>query len=446
MLEKNREMIKLRKIFTLLLFALLFSTCFTTNTKFDKLMPGTWRGELFLDESNVPVGDFSKIGNSRDIASDQAFTDGVLPFNFEVTYDAHDSMTITFINGAQRIPVKEILWGRNLSNARDTIRIQFVEYDTYIRAETEHGIISGAWYIPRKNISIPFRALAGKDYRFANLLDTPKYDISGKWSAIFSPDEDPDTTVGEFKQNGNLITGTFMSTTGDYGFLEGGARNERFSLSSFDGGHAFLFTGKFINADNIEGAFMSGKTYKTTWKGNRNQHAVLPDATSLVKSVTDTPIHFSFPDDNNQMVSVDDPEIKNKIKVVQVMGTWCPNCKDETEFITTYMRDNPSKEIQFLALTFEAYDDSVKVNRLISNYKKKMQMTYPVLWAGKANAKDASDKLPFLSKVMAFPTLFILDKNNIIRYVHTGFSGPATSEYNHFKKEFSQVIHQISNQ
>jgi hypothetical protein len=30
-----------------------------------------------------------------------------------------------------------------------------------------------------------------------------------------------DTTVGEFKQVGQKVTGTFLTTTGDYRFLEG---------------------------------------------------------------------------------------------------------------------------------------------------------------------------------------------------------------------------------
>ena len=200
-------------ILLLLVAGSLVSGCFTTNEKYDKLAPGLWRGELFLDETNTPIGDFSKIGNSRDIASDQAFTEGVLPFQFEVSYDDNDSMTITIMNGAQRIPVKDILWGRNRTNARDTILIKFVEYDTYIRAETEDGIMTGAWYMPRKQTSIPFRALFGRNYRFAHLIDKPAYDLSGKWSAVFSPGADADTTVGEFVQDGNKLTGTFMSVS-----------------------------------------------------------------------------------------------------------------------------------------------------------------------------------------------------------------------------------------
>lgn len=118
-------------------------------------------------------------------------------------------------------------------------------------------------------------------------------------------------------------------------------------------------------------------------------------------------------------------------------------CKDETVFLTEYKRTHPNTEIAYLALAFEAYSDSSKVNSLLKSYQKKMNMDYQVLWAGKAKSKEASEKLPFLNKVMAFPTLFILDKNNQVVYTHTGFSGPATSQYDNFKAEFETKIQEL---
>ena len=44
---------------------------------------------------------------------------------------------------------------------------------------------------------------------------------------------------------------------------------------------------------------------------------------------------------------------------------------------------------------------------------------------------------------MAFPTLFILDKDNRVIYTHTGFSGPATNQYDAFKNEFKQTVQEL---
>lgn len=91
----------------------------------------------------------SKVGNDQDISFKNAFTEGVLPFNFEVTYEG-DSMFVDFINGDNRVRAEETLWGFNRRSGKDTIRINFVAYDTYLRAEVEDGIMTGAWYNPGK--------------------------------------------------------------------------------------------------------------------------------------------------------------------------------------------------------------------------------------------------------------------------------------------------------
>ena len=109
---------------SLILMTLSITSCLVTNERYDKLTPGIWRGELFLDESNPLSKNISKVGNDQDISFKNVFTEGVLPFNFEVSYLEGDSLKIEFINGAQRISVDEILYGRNKQNGKDTIRMR----------------------------------------------------------------------------------------------------------------------------------------------------------------------------------------------------------------------------------------------------------------------------------------------------------------------------------
>ncbi|MBK9397911.1 MAG: hypothetical protein IPN55_12020 [Saprospiraceae bacterium] len=72
-----------------------------------------------------------------------------------------------------------------------------------------------------------------------------------------------------------------------------------------------------------------------------------------------------------------------------------------------------------------------------------MKIPYTVLWAGKVG-KDAIKSVPFLTEIKAYPTMIFLDKNNRIVKTHTGFSGPATREYEDFKKEFAKDIEKIN--
>jgi hypothetical protein len=49
-----------------------------------------------------------------------------------------------------------------------------------------------------------------------------------------------------------------------------------------------------------------------------------------------------------------------------------------------------------------------------------------------------------LNEVMAYPTMLFLDKNDRVVKIHTGFSGPATSEYASFKEKFNKFVAELS--
>ncbi|MCO6461622.1 MAG: TlpA family protein disulfide reductase [Saprospiraceae bacterium] len=421
-----------------LYFIINLSSCITTSQNYDELMPGVWRGELYLDENNPLARNISKVGNDQDITISKAFTDGVLPFNFLVSYMG-DSMVVDFMNGSDTVRAEETFYGRSRKTGRDTVRINFVAFDTYIFAEVEDGIMTGAWYNPRKKWRIPFRGLAGKDYRFTLLKDKPAGDISGKWKVTFESNGETENLIGQFAQKLNHLTGTFASPTGDYGFMEGTVQSDRILLSGFNGGTAYLVTGKIKDMDHIEGLFYSGLTGRATWTAIRQDSAQLPDAGLLTRAVPGAVANFKFPDETGKLISLDDPEFSGKPKIITIMGTWCHNCKDEARFLKEYLTNHQNQDIKVIALAFEAYRDTNKVRTLLKNYRKSLQLPYPILWAGMAD-KEASSKVPFISGIKAYPTMIFLDRNNKVVKVSAGFSGPATLEYAVFKKEFSQDV------
>ena len=48
-----------------------------------------------------------------------------------------------------------------------------------------------------------------------------------------------------------------------------------------------------------------------------------------------------------------------------------------------------------------------------------------------------------LNRIVAYPTMIFLNKNNQVVAIHTGFSGPATSDYKAFKTEFAELVAQM---
>lgn len=424
----------------------LISGCISIERPHTRLAPGLWRGILKLDASQA-----SRLGGSTDQTKSseiviEEVTAGELPIMFEVVYTSPDSFYIVWINGTERIETRDIRYGLDRATAKDTLRIDFPLMDTYIEAICEEGVIQGKWVVPYKDdYSIPFEAKFGVNHRFTPLRKTPSIDLTGEWAVAFEPGtENAYPAIAEFRADGNHLTGTFRTETGDYRFLEGTVQSNKLYLSCFDGSHAFLFEGKILEDNSIQGTFRSGTHYQAYWEANRQAEISLKDPHSLTSpSKPEEQISFTFPSPDGKMISNHDPEFSGKPMIIQILGTWCPNCLDETQFLKGWIQANPASPVKVIGLCFERYEETKSLD-IIRRYREKLDVPYPLLYAGNYQKKIASTHVPFLSDIKAYPTMIFLDKSHKIVKIHTGFDGPATSKYDQFTTDFHNFVRQLA--
>jgi thiol-disulfide isomerase/thioredoxin len=443
----SQQFSKAKKMSKYLVFSLIIAFaagCVTADTSFTRVAPGIWRGVLELDKYQIPVRDKDTV-----FVLHEQFKEGDLPFNFEVKYLDDERFYIEIINGTERIRLDSIQYGRDRTRARDTVNIHFPEYQSYIHAEIRGGVMQGEWVVPhRNNYRIPFHAQAGRDYRFTNMTEAPAADLSGEWATLFGADtEKPEKALGEFKQNGNRLEGTFRTETGDYRFLEGTVQGRKFWLSCFDGSHAFLFSGS-IRGDSLQGEFRSGKHHRALWTAWRDPNFELGNADSLTTLKASANISFQFKTPEGRDLAFPSQAFEEKIKIFTIMGTWCPNCRDEQVFLKEFLQKKPdaAKDLAVVSFAFERHKDPAQANAHLLEYKKKMGIPFEIVYAGKNDKAEAGKVFPALSEVMAFPTMIVLDKKNQVRLIHTGFDGPATSKHGAFKKKFVQLIEKLQNE
>ncbi len=408
----------MRTTIIILFCLLLLGSCIEIAEPFSQIPPGAWRAELELDE-------------------------GVkLPFNFEVKYDESDEIAIELINGDERIEVPDVAFGKN-KKLLDTIRIDFPLMDSYIRGIYKENVIEGYWSVNYKeNYRVPFVAHYGQKHRFTQTTKAPVMDVTGKWKTTFEVEtEDQYPAIGEFEADRNNVTGTFLTETGDYRFLDGEVQGDQFMLSCFDGSHAFLFTADITESKSMIGKFYSGSHYQTNWIATRDEEATLANPYELSKAIDAAqPINFNLPATDGSMISLDDPRYEGKPKLIKIMGTWCPNCLDESKFLLDYKQKNPDMDIPIIAIAFERYRDEEKAMEILSQYKKRLKIPYDIVYGGYAAKSEATAKLGFLDRVISYPTLIFVDKDNVITKIHTGFAGPATSEYAKFVDDFDRDV------
>jgi peroxiredoxin len=365
-----------------------------------------------------------------------------IPFNFDVN-DIAGKQQLDIINGAERFKVTDV------TSKGDSVFIHMPLFNSEFKLRLDSGNLKGQWvrHLGERDATVEFSATSNTSWRFVKEPVKPLYNIEGRWSAVFGEGEKRDTTVGEFKQNGNRLTGTFLTTTGDYRYLEGTVSGDKLYLSCFDGGHAYTFTATITDDKTItDGKFYAGYSSVQSWTGVKDANAKLPDAYSLtVLKPGYKKIDFSFKDITGKEVSLQDVRYKNKVVIVQILGSWCPNCMDETAYMVNYYKKFQPKGVEVIGLAYERTTNFEKSQKALQQIKDRFNVPYPLLITGyTSNKVETAKSLPMLARVVGFPTTIIIDKSGDVRKIHTGFSGPGTGEhYTEFISEFEKLTNDL---
>lgn len=385
----------------------------------------------------------AKLANGTWRATVKTETGTEIPFNFNVI-DSTGDKYIDIINGSDRFRVDEVIV------KSDSVNILMPLFSSEIKSVLDRkGNLTGKFIQHRENkkdVAMDFSAQPNITWRFFNIKLDSKYSVAGRWSVNFISQDNKDTTiaVGEFVQKGAKVTGTFLTRTGDYRFLQGAISDNKLYLSTFDGSNVFMFTGKLVDNNTItDGKFYSGLSSLKNWSAKRDESAMLPDAYSLTGlKPGHSSIDFSFPNTEGKTVALKDARFQNKVVVVQLFGSWCPNCMDETAYLTTFYNKYKDLGVEVVGLGYETSADFEKSKKKIQRLKDRLNVNYEMLVTGFTNKKEQVMKsLPALSTFVAFPTTIIIDKKGIVQRIHTGFTGPGTgNHYTEFKNQFEKTI------
>jgi len=361
-------------------------------------------------------------------------------FNFEVKDGARKKI-LYIRNAGERLLVDDI------QLQQDSVLIRLPFFESQIRAAlTKDGNLSGVWLKHGADAYqvLGFKASYNAPYRWP-VKKVPVADLSGRWAADFSDGHSNSLRIGEFVQKGSKITGTFLDPTGDYRYLEGVVDGDSLRMSCFDGGHAYSFTARIDNGTSLSGGqYFAGGVNRETWTARKDAKAKLPDEFSLTKWKKDAgPLHFSFRDLDGRTVSLQDPRFNNKIVILQIMGSWCPNCMDETGFLSKFYDAYHAKGVEIIGLAYERSTDFARSQNSLRSFQQRFQVKYPLLITGVAvgDPQRSQKTLPQLESLVGFPTTIFLDRKKNIEKIHTGFNGPGTgAHYEQEKKTFYQTV------
>jgi thiol-disulfide isomerase/thioredoxin len=170
-------------------------------------------------------------------------------------------------------------------------------------------------------------------------------------------------------------------------------------------------------------------SYRSTWSAIADNEFQLRLLSEITLSISDEPFDFSFLNQDGTQVTWKDLHLSNMVVVIEIMGSWCPNCLDMSRTLHTIQTPNNHPDLVIIPVAFEypAPFDRVqqKVRKSLSGHGN------PDLWlyGGNASKAGASAAFPMLNSVSAFLTLLFIDRNPRIPRIYNAFNGPGTGRH-----------------
>ncbi|MDX2115699.1 MAG: TlpA disulfide reductase family protein [Planctomycetota bacterium] len=388
-------------------------------------------GVMLLSESPPRVYEAGLIGVGGEVA-----------FGLELR-EVGETLVAHVVNGQEKIVVP------TASLVDGVLTLDFDYFGSKVVAQSKDGgeTFEGEWAKRRSKGEWTRMAFVARPAGVRTLEIRPLPEgLAGRYGATFAKEAEGAVFIlgGE---DARELRGTFLTTTGDYRFLAGSVESVAadgsgvFRLSCFDGAHAFLFRAGFDGKGSLTGEFWSGATYHDTWRAERDESAALPDPFGLTRFTGSAEglNDLSFPDVNGTMRTM--REFAGRPRVIELFGTWCPNCLDATRVLTRLQERYGPRGLAVIGLAFETTGDEELDRAQVAVYAERHRVPYTMLVAGSRDKAQAARAFPMLDKLRAYPTFIFVDESGKVRGVYTGFSGPATGEeHERLVRSFERMI------
>jgi thiol-disulfide isomerase/thioredoxin len=345
-----------------------------------------------------------------------------IPFRIEIE-GKRSGVQSYFFNGND--PVNPSSSG---SFQNGSLLLNFDSYATKLEATLKDGALIGTY--SGGGSSYSFQAKR-HDPALVAVGDVHAPDISGQWEIQVKSPKGESAWHFVVTQTGAKINASILRVDGDTGILSGEYRDGKFVLSHFTGERPF-----FVEVTPQPGGTLQLQI--TSFHDTQNLVALRPaeararglappdDPTQHTKlKDASHPLSFSFPDVSGRIVSNTDAQFQGKVLLVNVTGSWCPNCHDEAPFLEELYRKYHSQGLEIVALDFEQAEQLKDLSRLRA-FIKRYGIEYTYLVAGEPSQLNA--KIPQAENLNAWPTTFFIGRNGLVRTIHTGFTSRASGD------------------
>jgi thiol-disulfide isomerase/thioredoxin len=344
-----------------------------------------------------------------------------VPFRFEIVHEAGNAGQITgsFFDGDQLVTSKA---GRFENGA---LSLAFDQYATVLKATLRDGRLDGLY--ERGGRGAPYAFQARRHVEPVSTATGPA--IDGEWRMAINSSKGESAWRFIVRQSGAEVSAAILRIDGDTGTLTGSYQGDRFVLSHFSGARPALLEVTPASDGSLE--IVQNRATKLvairlTDPRARDMPAPTDPTRYTVANTPLAPLTYSFADLGGRLVSNTDPQFHDKVVIISITGSWCPNCHDEAPFLSGLYKKYRDAGLEVVAFAFEEADQLKNPTRLQA-FIKRYDLQYTVLLVGKP--EQLNEKVPQADNLTAFPTVLFLGREGRIRSTHAGFASQATGAF-----------------
>jgi thiol-disulfide isomerase/thioredoxin len=403
--------------FTKLTFFFFMLLAFTScQRKRDiQYLPGIWHGTVYLqNQDEVPVKLEFKVEGEQVIG--------------------------TFINGDERTTSTSGTFdGLNL-------KLKFDYFDAVMEGGVARreiiGSITRTW--KSQKLVRNFKIWRGGGTMIVPAATEGK-DLSGEWDMKVGEGEKQRQWRLMLTQKDGALSGTILTPSGDWGTMTGQFAYGKMQITRFDVINARLLRAQLNANGQLEGMVDLGQGEAPRKVLAERVSATAPVAVQNTKVKNPLePFKFTGLDLDGKPVSSTDPRFKNKAIVIEITGTWCPNCYDEAPLLKDLYARYQAQGLEVIGLSFEYTGDTKRDLEQIKIFRDKHNISYLSLLGGSTENDDIAQKLPQLVNFGAYPTTIFIGRDGLVKKIHAGFDGPATGErHTRLKAEFEATVKEL---
>lgn len=319
------------------------------------------------------------------------------------------------------------------------IIIPILNYDAAFELEELGNTLKGHWIKYNRKTEYKL-SLFGMKTKFQKFPIVDEVAFSGDTNLKITFE---DNSYGILTHSGNNTYSSIVTETGDYRYLTSKHEGEALILYGFDGLFAFYLHSGYRSDGIYEGTMHAGLSYNQKFITKNDPKFSLRDPYKIT-TYKGNLLEISLPNLKNEQVKIIN---KGTPAVIQIFGSWCPNCIDETKYFLEWKKKNPNKKIDFKIVSFERSPNKKHALKMLKKTQSIYKINYPVLIGGYTKENKVSDVFKDIKNFISFPTSIYVDKSGNVKEIHAGFNGPATGEYyENFKIHFKKLIDSLLNE